>query len=551
MPARFSQPRSRKVVYAHTRRLIALNANAYSGKNRAAIARNRPSSLLYRSIVILAPHYPSLARRILDALSDGARFVLITDDPPANSQILSMALRNVAGPGRVVIGITCVPGLTSDDLKRVRTQRRDGEPQYSLPSSPLFVFDNFDRLSDKQIEDVYESMLHGDQTDAAGVLLAKPDLLERLEEPALRFLKKGLAARFGVRDVLDAEGIAFLHDELLKQRDRQSEARGFRRGILISLASCGLVLAVTTGAFLLLSPAERPSEESPSIAKNSSGSDETSWLRPTVSEATSAAAPQVALGPDPASTFRTTPPTPSTQAPPPINTEDAAHVAASTRAQPPAGLPLSATEIAALLGRGDAFLRAGDILSARLFYERAATAGDELAALKLRATFDPAFVAGRGTGSIEADPSHAMTPRSPTWGRPSGLSGSREALAEPSSIADRLSGAQPAATATMPTPAISDEQRDQMFWDFEIQRHHERTNLAPRIRSLKQTKVANGMEFYGATVRPRYDSSVRRAASRSAGVVKAHRGKTTAQLNRGELARLLTGGQVSGRAPLR
>ena len=309
--------------------------------------------------------------------------------------------------------------------------------------------------------------------------------------------------------------------------------------ILISLASCGLVLAVTTGAFLLLSPAERPSEESPSIAKNSSGSDETSWLRPTVSEATSAAAPQVALGADPASTFMTTPPTPSTQALPPINTEDAAHVAASTRTQPPAGLPLSATEIAALLGRGDAFLRAGDILSARLFYERAATAGDELAALKLRATFDPAFVSGRGTRSIEADPSDAMTPRSSTWGRPSGLSGSREALAEPSSIADRLSGAQPAATATMPTPAISDEQRDQMFWDFEIQRHHERTNLAPRIRSLKQTKVANGMEFYGATVRPRYDPSVRRAASRSAGAVKAHRGKTTAQLNRAELARLL------------
>lgn len=180
--------------------------------------------------MILAPHYLSLARRILDALSDGARFVLITDDPPANSQILSMALRNAAGPGHVVIGITCVPRLTSDDLKRVRTQRRDGEPQYSLPGSPLFVFDNFDRLSDKQIEDVYESMLHGDQTDAAGVLLAKPDLLERLEEPALRFLKEGLAARLGLRDVLDAEGIAFLHDELLKQRDRQSEARGFRRG---------------------------------------------------------------------------------------------------------------------------------------------------------------------------------------------------------------------------------------------------------------------------------------------------------------------------------
>jgi hypothetical protein len=500
-------------------------------------------------MVILAPHYLSLARRIHHALSGGARFVLVTDDPPANAQILSMALRNLAGPGHVVIDITCVPRLTSDDLKRARAQRRDGEPRYSLSGSPLFVFDNFDRLSDEQIEDVYESMLHGDQTDAAGVLLAKPNLLERLDEPALGFLKEGLAARFGVRDVGDVEGIAFLHDELLKQRDRRSEARGFRRGILISLTACALVLAVTAGAFLLRSHVEPPSEESPSIAKNSSVSHETSWLGPTVSEATNAAAPQAALRPDPASTFMTPPP--STQALPPVNTEDVPHVAASAQAYPRPGVSLSVTEIAALLGRGDASLRGGDILSARLFYERAATACDELAALKLRATFDPVFLAGRSTRSVEADPTHTMTPRGSAWGHPSGLSGSLEALAEPSPNADWLSGAQPAATATMATPAISDEQRDQMFWDFEIWRHRERANLALGVRPLKQTKVAKGTEFDGVTVRPKYDSSVRRDALRSAGAVKAHRGKTTAQLNRAELARLLRGGPVSGRAPLR
>ena len=58
----------------------------------------------------------------------------------------------------------------------------------------------------------------------------------------------------------------------------------------------------------------------------------------------------------------------------------------------PAPLRLPATEIAALLKRGDALLARGDISSARLFYERAADAGEGRAALRLGNTFDPAFL---------------------------------------------------------------------------------------------------------------------------------------------------------------
>jgi hypothetical protein len=57
-----------------------------------------------------------------------------------------------------------------------------------------------------------------------------------------------------------------------------------------------------------------------------------------------------------------------------------------------AGEGLAATEIAALLARGDALLAQGDVSSARLFYERAADAGEGLAALRLGNTFDPAFL---------------------------------------------------------------------------------------------------------------------------------------------------------------
>jgi uncharacterized membrane protein YfcA len=47
---------------------------------------------------------------------------------------------------------------------------------------------------------------------------------------------------------------------------------------------------------------------------------------------------------------------------------------------------------AALVTRGDGFLSNGDVVSARLFYERAAGAGDGPAALRLGETFDPAFL---------------------------------------------------------------------------------------------------------------------------------------------------------------
>jgi hypothetical protein len=62
---------------------------------------------------------------------------------------------------------------------------------------------------------------------------------------------------------------------------------------------------------------------------------------------------------------------------------------------PPPDLGLSATEIAALLARGEASLATGDVASARLFYERAVESGEAHAAVRLAETFDPVFL-GRG-----------------------------------------------------------------------------------------------------------------------------------------------------------
>jgi len=56
--------------------------------------------------------------------------------------------------------------------------------------------------------------------------------------------------------------------------------------------------------------------------------------------------------------------------------------------------PRSTAEISsALIARGDALFGTRDIISARLFYERAADSGNELAAVRLGETYDPDFLA--------------------------------------------------------------------------------------------------------------------------------------------------------------
>jgi TPR repeat protein len=59
--------------------------------------------------------------------------------------------------------------------------------------------------------------------------------------------------------------------------------------------------------------------------------------------------------------------------------------------------------------RGDAFLSAGDIVSARLFYERAADGGDGGAALRLGATFDLGFLGRTGVRGALGDPARASS----------------------------------------------------------------------------------------------------------------------------------------------
>jgi hypothetical protein len=64
---------------------------------------------------------------------------------------------------------------------------------------------------------------------------------------------------------------------------------------------------------------------------------------------------------------------------------------------------LTSEKIRALLDRGDAFVSTADVEAARLFYERAAAAGNAEAAVRLGATFDPAFLTRAGLRNVRGD----------------------------------------------------------------------------------------------------------------------------------------------------
>jgi hypothetical protein len=76
---------------------------------------------------------------------------------------------------------------------------------------------------------------------------------------------------------------------------------------------------------------------------------------------------------------------------------------------PPADATLSAAEVSVLLTRGDKSFSSGDVASARLFYGRAANAGDGQAALRLGETFDPVFLDHAHLRSARGDLSAALS----------------------------------------------------------------------------------------------------------------------------------------------
>ena len=86
-------------------------------------------------------------------------------------------------------------------------------------------------------------------------------------------------------------------------------------------------------------------------------------------------------------------------------------------------------EIAVLIRRGDQLLAAGDIISARRFYERAAAAGEASASLGLAKSYDPLYLQQSGARGVSGNPASAAS-----WYRKAAEAGNAEA----SSLLGRL-----------------------------------------------------------------------------------------------------------------
>ena len=356
----------------------------------------------------------SLAGRILAALQGGGSFVLVTGDPPASPHLLSQALGKATVSRLAVIGVPCVPELTRDELLRtvssvVPLPANGGAPAVLGPpllASPLLVFDDVDRLSDLQIKDIYETTQRGDrQGTVVGVLLlARSGFLARLRGPAVRFLEEGLAAQLRLQDVGPDEAIEFLRYQL-ENRHLRTEARGAPRTLFRVLVVFGALAIAGIAGFLFVHPLENADEPSASTATSGLSTRQTS----TPSEMTSADPAGAAPAAEPAATSPSASPPLAVPAQPLGVPQAAPPTAPLPAAELPLGRRLSPAEIAVLVARGDGFLSAGDIASARPFYERAADAGDGPAALRLGATFDPAFLGRVGVRGIPGDPDQASS----------------------------------------------------------------------------------------------------------------------------------------------
>ncbi len=439
-----------------SRRASAMNRPAsFSSPDDFALTELESSDLASE------PRYLAVANLIVAALCGESGVVLVTGDPPARPHLLSQALRKATRSRPAVIDIACRAELSSEELSCARAAVAallpsggaiDGA-EGSPTAPPLFVFSEVDQLSDLQIREFFTATAHPGREETAAVLLARSAFLARLEEPSLRFLKARLAAQFGFQQVRQGEPS---QDQPAEPDRASGTLRGAFRGLAASVVLVSTV-AVVSSSLRYYQPIGQPS------ARPNAGAISPLEAAASTASLLPAAEPSVAASlSSPAATPRQTerltqeasPPNPIGPTPglaaPRVGSSAAAidpgqperRPGAASPASPPPSAPLAAqqrklsptveatatehqrlpeptlpvvppaqdplqnapkatpAEAAALVKRGDEFLGAGDITSARLFYERAAEAGNGSAALRLGATFDPSFLGRPGIRGI-------------------------------------------------------------------------------------------------------------------------------------------------------
>ena len=346
---------------------------------------------------------------------------------------LSQALHHPIFTPRKEFGIPGDPEPPSDQLSytapvitlptirgRIEVQ---GPPE---PASPLFVFGEVHRLSHQQLRTIYGAITHPNWMGAVAVLLAPSDFLSRLEAPGLDFLKEHLIAQFLFQKIGQHKDDKFLRHRLETKRLRHRAACAAQSRLIWGLAGCAVLLTAGGAAIFLERPVKMGGDPSGLTGTRNSSTRELSASFLTPSSGPAAVPPsELPPGPPlrsvemPQATPHAVPATPAQLKPAPITqgilppatpgsleplaTPQKAPPADSASIEPVTGGRLSPIEIATLKARGDEFLGAGDIASARLFYQRAADGGDGSSAWQLGATFDPTFLSRAGIRGISGE----------------------------------------------------------------------------------------------------------------------------------------------------
>jgi hypothetical protein len=195
-----------------------------------------------------------------------------------------------------------------------------------------------------------------------------------------------------------------------------------RRINLIAVFGC-LALAVSTGLFVL--SRLEPGTPSPiSTAPAAAPSAAAVLPQPRAEAPMPASPPPAVAAPEPPP-----PPAPVAAAAPPPEPAPPAPVAATAVAPAPQPAPPAASpppadpqEIAGLVARADELLGTGDVVSARLFYQRAAELGSGPAATAVGQTYDPLFLEVARVRGVRGD-----TQAAAAWYRKAIALGDRQA----------------------------------------------------------------------------------------------------------------------------
>jgi len=333
----------------------------------------------------------------------------------------------------------------------------------------LFICDGADGLEDEQLETMY-SLSRGKHGPLGVVLLAKPEFLLRMQDTRLNHIRGALSACFwsqrssygavvaadrddegdGIMPLNPAQLPSPLLERLTKQQERadpqarilsalqNARARAetsrlariwrYRRLALTAVFSIGYLL-IAGGAAYVLSRVSSDGQTSvaatvaPAPLRLTTSQPARSPEGPDSTLARTALAPSPVAAPSPAPSVAAPAARPEKSAPstPPVEAVQKYQapteppkpaIAASAAAQPKPDAPapetkLSEADRALFAQRGNELLAAGDIASARLFFERAANAGDAGSALGMAKTFDPRELAKAGVRGVKGDQAKA------------------------------------------------------------------------------------------------------------------------------------------------